>query len=132
MRKLSVLLAVAGAVLLFGSFLPWPVGDDDRQEAVALSPAEKGSALFRAKGCVSCHRHAAVAEGGPSIGPDLTAYEADAVFLRRWLADPAAVRPGTLMPDLALEEEEIEALIAFLESPLPGPPPLGAGEGSSR
>lgn len=116
MRKVSILLAVVGALLLLASFLPWPEGGGDGQEAVALSPAEEGAALFRAKGCVSCHRHAAVAQGGPSIGPDLTAYEADPAFLRRWLADPAAVRPNTLMPNLRLDPAEIDALIAFLES----------------
>lgn len=113
MRKVSIYLALAGALLLIASFLPWP-GDGGGEEVV-LSPGEEGAALFRAKGCVSCHRHAAVAQGGTSIGPDLTAYEADPAFLRRWLADPAAVRPGTLMPDLELDEDEIEVLIAFLE-----------------
>lgn len=114
MKRVSLLLALAGVTLLVVSFLPWP-GDGGR-ETVALSPADSGAALFRAKGCVSCHRHAAVAQGGPSIGPDLTAYEADPAFLRRWLADPAAVRPNTLMPDLRLDSAEIDALIAFLES----------------
>jgi cytochrome c oxidase subunit 2 len=40
----------------------------------------------------------------------------DPDFLRSWLKDPAAVRPGTQMPKLRLSAEEIEALIAFLVS----------------
>lgn len=38
----------------------------------------------------------------------------DAVFLRRWLSDPSAVKPGTDMPTLGLQPAEIDALIAFL------------------
>lgn len=116
MRKVSMLLAVVGAVLLIGSFLPWPVGDGEPQEVAALSPAEKGAALFRAKGCVACHRHAAVEGATGNVGPDLTDYDADPAFLRRWLADPASIRPNTLMPNLRLDPAEIDALIAFLEN----------------
>jgi cytochrome c1 len=36
--------------------------------------------------------------------------------LKRWLADPPAVKPGSFMPDLALTEQEIDALIVWLES----------------
>jgi cytochrome c1 len=49
--------------------------------------------------------------------PNLTDYTNDPVFLRRWLADPAAVKPGTPMPDLDVAPEEIEDLIAFLNAP---------------
>lgn len=119
MRKVVLFLALAGATLLLVSFVPWPdrVGDAPAAaEAGATDAAAQGAALFRAKGCVSCHRHAAVDDAWGTAGPELTAYEADAAFLRRWLRDPAAVRPNTLMPNLALAEAEIEALIAFLES----------------
>jgi len=34
--------------------------------------------------------------------------------LRARLADPASIRPGTLVPHLGLPAEEIEALIAFI------------------
>ncbi len=86
------------------------------------SPVEVGQALFLAKGCVMCHQHAAVSEARKnfaefSIGPNLTtlsAISANPDFLRRWLKDPSAVKPGTEMPTLGLSEAEIEALIAFL------------------
>ena len=47
--------------------------------------------------------------------PDLTDYDPDPGFVRVWLRDPEAVRPGTRMPNLGLSEEEIAALLAFLE-----------------
>ena len=82
----------------------------------AVSPAEHGRALFRDKGCVTCHVNGrAEGETGTfDIGPDLTAYRNDAEFLRAWLADPKALRPDTTMPDMDLSEAEIEDLIAFL------------------
>jgi cytochrome c oxidase subunit 2 len=36
--------------------------------------------------------------------------------LSAWLADPAAVKPGATMPDLGLTQEQIDALIAYLET----------------
>jgi mono/diheme cytochrome c family protein len=85
--------------------------------------AADGKALFLAKGCATCHQHAAVQTSyRVSIGPDLTNYTNSPEFLRRWLADPQSVRPQTapafgpsnVMPNLHLGPDEIEALIAFL------------------
>ena len=36
--------------------------------------------------------------------------------LTAWLANPAAIKPGTFMPNLELTEEEIDALIEYLGS----------------
>jgi cytochrome c oxidase subunit 2 len=36
--------------------------------------------------------------------------------LRRWLADPPAVKAGSKMPDLGLSGEQIDQLIAFLNT----------------
>ena len=120
MGKVSRILALAGLALLTISFLPWPAAGEDTSVAPAARAegdlAAQGAALFRAKGCVACHRHDAVDPGAPTIGPILTDYEADPAFLQRWLRDPAAVRPGTTMPNLQLQPAEIDALIAFLQS----------------
>ncbi len=85
------------------------------------APPEIGQALFLAKGCIVCHRHDAVREarkelGSFSIGPNLTKVKADPDYLRRWLKDPSAVKPGTGMPTLGLSATEIETLIAFLNA----------------
>jgi cytochrome c1 len=48
--------------------------------------------------------------------PNLTVYDPDPAFLRVWLRDPSAVKPGTLMPNLYLSDTEIEMLITFLEA----------------
>jgi cytochrome c1 len=36
--------------------------------------------------------------------------------LRKWLADPQAVKPGNRMPSLRLTEAELRALVAYLET----------------
>jgi cytochrome c1 len=64
-----------------------------------------------------CHLNEAIPQSQSvsfSVGPDLSAYGNDPIFLSRWLADPQGVRPSAQMPDLNLSDGEIEALIAFL------------------
>lgn len=128
--KVSAGLAAIAVVLLLVSVIPWaPAGT---AEPAGSAPATtgpdlvaEGRALFRAKGCVTCHAHAAVSipaagslEGmiqGDGFAPNLTSYQVETDFVRLWLRDPAAVRPGTRMPALELSEDEIDALIAFLD-----------------
>jgi len=117
-------LALAGAGLLILSLIPAsevPGGGVEPPPAVSATatddPVAIGRTLFSAKGCVGCHQHNAVNPGsGVAVGPLLSSRTYDPDFLRSWLADPPAVRPGTQMPNLRLSAEEIEALIAFLVS----------------
>lgn len=87
----------------------------------APSQVQLGQDLFLAKGCAMCHRHDAVRDawqgfGSVEIGPNLTTRKLDPDYLRRWLKDPSAIKPGTVMPTLGLSDGEIEALVAFLNS----------------
>ena len=88
--------------------------------AAAIQPAnpvELGQTLFVAKGCLTCHSHQAVDLAGNlsvNAGPDLSRPAFTPDYLRVWLKDPAAVKPGTSMPNLGLKKTEIEALAAFL------------------
>jgi mono/diheme cytochrome c family protein len=116
MLRLSVLFAVAGLGLLLAALPRVP----DRANADAVA---HGRAVFAAKGCAVCHRHQAIADSGrfgqtfgDGATPDLTNRPLEADYLRRWLKDPAAVRPNTSMPNLELSEAEIEALIVFLRA----------------
>jgi cytochrome c oxidase subunit 2 len=87
--------------------------------------AASGAALFRSKGCASCHTVSGYAAG--TLGPDLTHLQQREVFagamfeldernLRRWLRNPPEEKPGSLMPDLDLSEDEITDLIAYLDT----------------
>lgn len=87
--------------------------------------ASAGAAAFRAKGCASCHTVKGYSAG--ELGPNLTHFAqrdtfAGAMFennernLRAWLRDPPAEKPGSLMPDLDLTEDEVTSLIAYLDT----------------
>jgi cytochrome c2 len=112
---LGLVTAVIGAAALV-SLMQQPAETAVAQNTPpTMSLVEQGKALFVAKGCVRCHVNEKITDmEAPHIGPDLTKYQGDPEFLRAWLADPAAMKKNTQMPDLQLSDEEIEALIAFL------------------
>ena len=140
MHRLPLALLILALFLLALSFVVRPPGGaavaappwaTSAPPTPALSPAEQGRALFQAKGCATCHRHDALniahvavtdtvdLDLGDVLGaPALTHYQPNPDFVRRWLRDPAAVRPNTSMPNLRLRDDEIEALLAFLETNL--------------
>ena len=89
------------------------------------SEVEKGYTLFLQKGCSGCHAVNGVAKG--AVGPNLTYFNSRATFagaifanddenLRAWLRNPPGEKPGSLMPNLKLQESEITSLIAYLRS----------------
>lgn len=113
------------------------------QQAPATLPVEgdpgyEGFQVFLNKQCVQCHQMRFDDEEASVLippeafnGPELTHFasrntfagailpedgESREVALKRWLADPPDVKPGSFMPDLALTEQEIDALIVWLES----------------
>ena len=113
------------------------------QQEPAAWPAEgepgyEGAQVFLNKGCIQCHNVSTDSEDGPTPlpreafnGPDLTHFGSRNTFagailpeegesyeagLKRWLADPPSVKPGSFMPNLALTEQEIDALIVWLET----------------
>lgn len=124
MFKLSILIGALGVGMLL-SGLAWPAGNQNSTAATAQSVAY-GRALFSAKGCAQCHHHAQIPQSGrfsggdgPGSAPDLTHHPLPAEYLHSWLKDPKSIKPDTTMPNLALKKEEIEALIAFLQTPAP-------------
>jgi mono/diheme cytochrome c family protein len=98
---------------------PITVIDGETSAASTTLAAEaRGHDLFLNKGCISCHTNTRV-KGNTvaTVGPNLSAYQNEAEFLRRWLSDPRAMKPATVMPKLQLSDEEIAALIAFINAP---------------
>jgi mono/diheme cytochrome c family protein len=78
--------------------------------APGISDSERGNRLFSAKGCNACH--------GTGIGPDLKGKRLSADYVKKVLADPAAMRNSREesfeMPNLSLKPGEIAALTEFL------------------
>ncbi|MDQ1439513.1 MAG: cytochrome c oxidase subunit [Acidimicrobiaceae bacterium] len=87
--------------------------------------AAAGSTLFRQKGCASCHTVEGYSKG--TVGPNLSHLQQRKVFagaifemndenLRKWLRNPPKEKPGSIMPNLNLSEDEITNLIAYLDT----------------
>lgn len=105
---------------------------------VSNSLAAEGAELFlRGRGdntfgdptrpaCASCHAVAGTQAAG-TTGPNLSHLMSRTTFagswletntgnLEIWLRNPPAVKPGSVMPNLHLTEDEIRALVAYLET----------------
>jgi cytochrome c oxidase subunit II len=88
--------------------------------------AQEGLEVFEAFQCVYCHTVDGVSPE-VDLGPDLTDFgsrltigagmlENEPGNLADWILDPQAIKPGNRMPPTDLTDEELEALIAYLES----------------
>lgn len=86
--------------------------------AMASIPPElaAGRRLFESQGCSACH----VLQGaGGTAGPDLTHVGTirNAQWIKRFIRDPNAVKPGAPMPPFKnLSEKELDALANYLAS----------------
>jgi cytochrome c oxidase subunit II len=86
-----------------------------RAVAQPARDGDPGRAVFFSQGCYGCHRLGAA---GTPIAHDLShvGRKYTEAELARWLRDPASQKPNAHMPRLALTEEEIRALAAYLAS----------------
>jgi len=89
--------------------------------ASAISQVELGRQLFVAKGCITCHSNTKVASVSDywtiDMGaPNLSMFSASPEVLRIRLKDPKLAKSDSQMPNLNLADDEIEALIAFINS----------------
>lgn len=87
--------------------------------------ALQGANLFKTKTCYNCHRIAGT-DSKQNIGPDLTYVATRETIgagvlnnshenLAHWLSAPEKFKPGSHMPNFQLSNEEVEALVAYLE-----------------
>jgi len=108
------------------------------REAAARHPEadpEKGRRIFRALGCVGCHRHGARAsarQGAPPLAEERRRVRAS--WLVRYLERPAPLRllgtppgSGSRMPDFFLTSEEVAALVAEWDRGSPSKRALAEG-----
>lgn len=100
-----------------------------QQQAAVAEPAtdltQRGRELVSEKGCVGCHVLNGINEG-PGVGPNLSTIASRRQIagimpynpenMRTWLSNPAAVKPGAKMPNLNLTDEELDALVSYLDT----------------
>jgi cytochrome c oxidase subunit 2 len=88
--------------------------------------ATRGRAIFLSQSCAGCHTIRGTQARG-RVGPDLTHLQTRTTlaagtipntkgYLAEWVADPQHVKPGNKMPQVPLQGQEFQDLIAYLES----------------
>ena len=121
----ALCLVVGVATFMAGSAVPaveaQSVSSSNSSGESSLSQVEYGRQLFVAKGCITCHRNTRVENSSDywtiDMGAtDLSKFSASPEVLFIRLKDPTAAKSDTKMPDLGLKKDEIEALIAFINS----------------
>jgi cytochrome c oxidase subunit 2 len=85
-----------------------------------------GRRVFETTACINCHAVSGTVANG-RFGPDLThlmsrdTIAAGAALntpnnLRLWIRNPEALKPGSLMPAMELNDPDLDALTAYLET----------------
>jgi cytochrome c oxidase subunit 2 len=100
--------------------------DAQRRTATAATPdVARGLAIVERGACAMCHTVRGT-RAGARTAPDLTHVGSRRTLaagtlpntpedLRRWLTDPQAIKPGTKMPRVPMSDDDLSALVAYLE-----------------
>jgi cytochrome c oxidase subunit II len=100
-----------------------------RAQKQAPNQDEEGMAgrrVFETTACINCHAVGGIGAAG-GFGPDLThlmsrhtiasgAAENTRENLRLWIQNPDAIKPGSLMPAMQLADDDLDALVKYLET----------------
>ena len=85
-----------------------------------------GRRLFEHTSCINCHTVSGTAADG-RFGPDLTHLMSRATIaagaaentpenLWRWIQDPNAIKPGSLMPAMKLGDADVDAVVRYMNT----------------
>jgi cytochrome c oxidase subunit 2 len=87
--------------------------------------AKAGYDFVTSRNCSTCHAIGGTPAGG-TVGPDLTHLASRRTLaasmpmgeanLYGWVANPQALKPGTKMPAVGLEPDQLHAVVAYLET----------------
>lgn len=115
-----LLLVVAHETSEYGTWAKTAIDDYNRRN----SPETKaGRELFKSLACAGCHIIEGLTAG--RVGPPLTHIASKPNIagvlspvneenLKKWISNPPAVKPGTQMPNLGLDEDTITKITQFL------------------
>lgn len=107
-------------------FEDWYANESSAAPSPEGASSQRGQEVFLSSSCVGCHAVGGTEAAGIA-GPDLTHLAArDTLFagrldntranLERVIIDPQGVKPGVGMPPTALDADDLEALLDYLES----------------
>jgi cytochrome c oxidase subunit 2 len=99
---------------------------EEKRPAQSSDAAEEGRRIFETTSCINCHSVSGTVADG-RFGPDLThLMSRDTIAsgatpntpenLKMWIQDPDAIKPGSLMPAMKLNDPDLDALTAYLET----------------
>jgi cytochrome c oxidase subunit II len=106
-------------------FEAW-VKQQQRAAQPVTGEAQLGRKIFHEMTCVNCHAIRGEADES-NAGPDLTHVASRRYLgagivpntpenLRRWLVNPHEVKPGVLMPNFKLNDEQLNDLLAYFKT----------------
>lgn len=118
-------LAVAAvASCLAGAGLLAACGEES--DLVPGASAERGRELIVENGCGTCHRIGGIERANGDVGPPLMRFRENRLIagrlpnnpenVVRWLLDPQAIRPNTVMPNLRLTPQQARDIASYLYS----------------
>jgi cytochrome c oxidase subunit 2 len=108
------------------AFASWVAGQQEPAVEPADAAAQRGQDVFLGANCVDCHAIRGTTADATD-GPDLTHVASRASLgagtlpntpqdLAAWVANPHTSKSGVEMPAAELADEELDALLAYLES----------------
>jgi cytochrome c oxidase subunit 2 len=108
----------------FAAWIPLAV----KEANIPLDPQTAvGRQLFLSLACAGCHTIKGTTAGG-KVGPELTHLMSKKSIaggalspvneenLKKWISNPPAVKPGTIMPKLDLSQQQIDDIVLFLQT----------------
>jgi cytochrome c oxidase subunit II len=98
----------------------------EKQPAHSADAVATGRQIFEKTACINCHAISGTVADG-RFGPDLTHLMSRETIaagaatnthenLKQWIHDPDSMKPGSLMPAMNLDDKDLEAVTAYLET----------------
>ena len=99
---------------------------EEAKPAASGETAAEGQRIFETTACIDCHAVSGTVADG-RFGPDLThLMSRDTIAagaatntpenLKAWIQNPDSIKPGSLMPAMKLNDHDLNALTAYLET----------------
>jgi cytochrome c oxidase subunit 2 len=107
-------------------YAQWVEASRRPSQAPSTPEERKGLEIFMSSPCPLCHTIQGTDANGKTA-PDLTHFASRRSiaagtlpnrrgFLAGWILDPQHVKPGSQMPSMLLEQDQVEPLVTYLES----------------
>jgi cytochrome c oxidase subunit 2 len=99
---------------------------EEKKPAQVSDAVSAGRRIFETTACINCHAISGTVADG-RFGPDLTHLMSRETIasgaatnthehLREWIQNPDSIKPGSLMPAMKLNDQDLDALTAYLET----------------